>query len=113
MIDDRDARHIFRDAPGHMADTADNRAMLIATVARRHILGDDRFGNTWYARNLSMVGRSGYRFILTGSETAGSIPCTLVQSFDGFIESRSATCPKMENRTVTEEQAYRAMLCRW
>jgi hypothetical protein len=44
-------RHIFRDAPGHLADTPANRAILqgLADDARA-LLGTDRFGNQWFAR---------------------------------------------------------------
>jgi filamentous hemagglutinin len=45
--------HIFRDAPGHLPDTPENRELL------QHIaddpattLGVDKFGNTWSARTL-------------------------------------------------------------
>jgi hypothetical protein len=46
-------RHIFRDAPGHLADTPANRALLqnIADDATT-TLGTDRFGNVWSARTL-------------------------------------------------------------
>jgi hypothetical protein len=46
-------RHIFRDAPGHLADTPANRALLkgVADDAST-TLGTDRFGNVWSARTL-------------------------------------------------------------
>lgn len=51
-IDDRDAPHIFRNASGHVGDTPENRRLLLDTFAPAHKLGDDRFGNSWYARLL-------------------------------------------------------------
>jgi hypothetical protein len=44
-------RHIFREAEGHIADTAANRALLqgVADDAGA-LLGADRFGNQWFAR---------------------------------------------------------------
>ncbi|MFN3548660.1 MAG: hypothetical protein ACK4U0_14325 [Mesorhizobium sp.] len=51
-IDDRDAPHIFRSADGHVADTPSNRELLLSTYRPAHLLGRDRFGNAWYARNL-------------------------------------------------------------
>jgi filamentous hemagglutinin len=46
-------RHIFRDAPGHLADTPANRTLLkeIADDASA-TLGTDKFGNVWSARTL-------------------------------------------------------------
>ncbi len=46
--------HIFRDAEGHVADTAANRELL-QSVANDPAasLGADQYGNTWSARTLS------------------------------------------------------------
>jgi len=46
-------RHIFREAPGHLADTTVNRTLLrdVAEDAAT-TLGTDRFGNVWSARTL-------------------------------------------------------------
>ena len=50
FIDDSDVLHIFRDAVGHVPDTAQNRRLLIETLDPAYLLGNDRFGNSWYAR---------------------------------------------------------------
>jgi hypothetical protein len=51
VIDDRDAPHVFRDAPGHLPDSAEARAALLALAADpRHCLGRDRYGTDWFAR---------------------------------------------------------------
>ncbi|NJL91814.1 MAG: hypothetical protein HC916_20080 [Coleofasciculaceae cyanobacterium SM2_1_6] len=43
-------KHIFRDAPGHLLDTPDNRQLLIDTASNPdYYLGKDRWGNDWYA----------------------------------------------------------------
>ena len=40
--------HIFRDEVGHLADTAENRKLLIEVASNSaHRIGIDRFGNTW------------------------------------------------------------------
>jgi hypothetical protein len=40
--------HIFRDALGHVADTAENRRLLIEVASNpANRIGVDRFGNTW------------------------------------------------------------------
>ncbi len=46
-------KHIFRDAPGHLADTPANRKLLqgVADDAST-ALGTDKFGNVWSARTL-------------------------------------------------------------
>lgn len=50
FIDDRDAPHIFRDAPGHLLDTPEARAALLALASDpRHYLGRDRYGSDWFA----------------------------------------------------------------
>ncbi|MDJ1121826.1 hypothetical protein QJ043_07065 [Olsenella sp. YH-ols2217] len=43
--------HIFRDARGHLSDTAANRSRLLS-VANDHasFLGTDRYGTSWFAR---------------------------------------------------------------
>jgi hypothetical protein len=52
FFDDRYVPHIFRDALGHVPDTEDNRGLLIDTHHPDCRLGEDRFGNVWYARVL-------------------------------------------------------------
>ena len=53
VIDDADAPHIFRAAPGHVADTPEHRALLIEVASDPACLsGEDRFGSLWYARTL-------------------------------------------------------------
>jgi len=52
-IDETDAAHIFRQAAGHVPDTPANRELLLSTLALPNFLGQDRFGNSWYARALS------------------------------------------------------------
>jgi hypothetical protein len=46
-IDERRARHLFRDADGHFSqDTPVNRQVLIEVASRRgNFVGTDRFGN--------------------------------------------------------------------
>jgi hypothetical protein len=44
-------QHIFREAPGHIADTPANRALLQGLAGDAgSLLGTDRFGNQWFAR---------------------------------------------------------------
>ena len=57
MIEIEEARagHIFRDAPGHLLDTPENRRLLWETANDpAHRLGRDRYGNVWYARLLDI-----------------------------------------------------------
>ncbi|WP_200934343.1 hemagglutinin repeat-containing protein, partial [Variovorax sp. Root318D1] len=50
QIDERNARHIFREADGHLRDTPTNR-QLLEDVANnpRNDLGTDKWGNSWHA----------------------------------------------------------------
>lgn len=48
-IDEADALHIFRVAPGHVQDTPEHRRLLLDMVRPENALGHDRFGNSWYA----------------------------------------------------------------
>jgi len=50
-IDERRARHIFRNADGHFRqDTIVNRRILIEVASRpSNFRGRDRFGNNWFA----------------------------------------------------------------
>jgi hypothetical protein len=42
--------HIFRDATGHVADTPENRQLILRTASNpEHYLGTDAYGNTWHA----------------------------------------------------------------
>ena len=46
-------KHIFRESPGHLADTPINRQLLIDTASNpQNYLGKDRFGNEWYSKTL-------------------------------------------------------------
>ncbi|MBS9438934.1 hypothetical protein EAE91_17880 [Photorhabdus noenieputensis] len=45
--------HIFRKAEGHIADTPENRKLILdAANDKTAILGGDRYGNSWSARTL-------------------------------------------------------------
>lgn len=51
IIPDNRAAHIFRDAPGHIADTDENRQLLQSVVENPGtLLGSDKFGNIWSAQ---------------------------------------------------------------
>jgi hypothetical protein len=51
VIPEGRAKHIFREAPGHLPDTPANRRLLQALAADESArLGTDRFGNMWSAR---------------------------------------------------------------
>jgi filamentous hemagglutinin len=48
-----DVGHIFRNAPGHMEDTPENRRLLLDLIADEDaFVGADRYGTRWYARTL-------------------------------------------------------------
>ena len=42
--------HIFRKAPGHVQDTPQNRASLLALVNGTEPIGINAYGAVWYAR---------------------------------------------------------------
>jgi hypothetical protein len=49
-IYEKNLKHIFRSAEGHLSDTALNRRLLINTASSpKNYLGKDRFGNIWHA----------------------------------------------------------------
>ncbi|HZH76239.1 MAG TPA: hypothetical protein VEY88_09410 [Archangium sp.] len=51
VIPEGRAKHIFRDAPGHLRDTPTNRQLLREVAADESVkLGTDKFGNEWFAR---------------------------------------------------------------
>ncbi|RDV39155.1 hypothetical protein DV096_00860 [Bradymonadaceae bacterium TMQ3] len=51
--DQSQIKHIFRNDPGHLADTPANRRLLIDVADDPSTtLGTDRFGNLWSARTL-------------------------------------------------------------
>ena len=51
-IDENAAAHIFKDAPGHLADdTPANRSLLTGTANNPdNYLGTDKYGSEWYVR---------------------------------------------------------------
>jgi hypothetical protein len=53
LIDKKDIGHIFRTAEGHVPDTPANRRLLVETCEPQNLLGNDKFGNSWYARTLA------------------------------------------------------------
>ncbi len=51
VIPEGRAKHIFRDAPGHVRDTPTNRQLLREVAADESAkLGTDKFGNEWFAK---------------------------------------------------------------
>ena len=52
-IFEKNAQHIFRNDPGHVSDTSENRQMLQDLVTNNdNKLGTDMHGNIWYGNNL-------------------------------------------------------------
>lgn len=46
-------QHIFRDTPGHVSDTSENRQMLQDLVSNeKNWVGKDQHGNKWYAKDM-------------------------------------------------------------
>src|SRR5260370_523932 len=46
--------HIFRNAPGHLADdTPANRQLITDTATGSNEVGTDKYGKVWYAQTLS------------------------------------------------------------
>jgi hypothetical protein len=67
------APHIFRDAPGHVADTPENRTLIESTASNSdNFLGNDEFGNDWYARELD-DGRQSWASVRNGEIRNGGI----------------------------------------
>ncbi len=53
-IAEEHANHIFRNAPGHLADTPANRNLLIATASStQNLIGKDKYGNEWFTKTLT------------------------------------------------------------
>ena len=51
---EKNIKHIFRNAEGHLLDTPENRRLLLEVVAdANNYLGVDRFGNQWFAKILA------------------------------------------------------------
>jgi hypothetical protein len=49
-IFEKNIKHIFRNAPGHLQDTTMNRKLLVDTASNpKNYLGKDKFGNHWHA----------------------------------------------------------------
>lgn len=50
-ISENNARHIFRNAEGHVADSLENRRMLSKTAGdKSNFIGEDKFGNKWFSK---------------------------------------------------------------
>lgn len=44
-------KHIFRDKPGHLPDTEENRSLILKTANNpKDYLGKDKYGNDWYSQ---------------------------------------------------------------
>ena len=52
-IFEKNSKHIFRNASGHLSDTPENRQLLLDLVSdSKNFLGVDKHGNHWFARTL-------------------------------------------------------------
>ncbi|HAA28925.1 MAG TPA: hypothetical protein DDW76_25150 [Cyanobacteria bacterium UBA11369] len=51
----KNARHIFRNKPGHLSDdTPENRQLFVETVIEpNNYLGTDKYNTQWYAKTLT------------------------------------------------------------
>ncbi len=83
--------HIFRDAPGHIQDTTENRDLLVSVAKNpENTLGTDKFGNVWSAK-LKPDGTQVWVQSRNGSITNGGINLTPKEFNDemGLSQMRS------------------------
>jgi hypothetical protein len=108
-INEARAGHIFRDADGHISDTAENR-QLLESVANdaSNILGTDKVGTTW-AAILNPNGTQTWVGIRNGKVSDGGVNDT-PKSYDPQIGLASPTLPsKKMSDSLTPSEAFLAM----